>query len=128
MKLTKWIHKRKRILLVGMIIVLLLVTLLPSNKIPLMPNWKSLLQPDKIVHVLLFSGVSCILLLNISRYRYWKNVFIGFLIGLFLAVVTEILQGVLPIGRSMNIYDAIANIIGLFVGFLLWTILIKRNK
>lgn len=114
-----WVEKYKHYLLLIWILLVLIATLIPGNKLPKNPNWATLLQPDKLVHLVIF-GVLNFLLLSNLKIRNRKKVILCFVIGIVLAGGTEILQGILPIKRSMNIYDMIANIIGLFLGFLLW--------
>ncbi|MDL2315284.1 VanZ family protein [Bacteroidales bacterium OttesenSCG-928-C19] len=126
MRLLQWIYKKRQAFLWATIILLLFITLLPGDKIPMMPNWKSLLQPDKIIHLVSFAGLQFILLLNIRKYTYWKNILISIFIGLFFGVATEVLQGILPINRTMTIYDMIANAAGILLGFLFWRATAKK--
>ena len=129
MKLFKWVLKYRRILLWCWTGMLLTATLLPGNAFPEVPDWTNLFQPDKLMHLALFSGLMFFLLFNIQRYTCRSNIFICFLTGFVFCCVTELLQGFLPINRQMSIFDAIANIAGLLLGFLFWRIAAKKiNK
>lgn len=43
----------------------------------------------------------------------------------FIAVITEIIQGFIP-GRNTSLYDTIANLIGVVIGFLVFLIMRKK--
>ena len=45
-----------------------------------------------------------------------------------IALITEILQGVLPIGRYFEFADMVANIVGIVLGFITYKLLISKNK
>ena len=44
-----------------------------------------------------------------------------------IALITEILQGVLPIGRYFEFADMVANIVGIVLGFITYKLLISKN-
>ena len=60
------------------------------------------------------------------QYPVWpvRYIFVCVLvISIFMAVLTEVLQWILPIKRDGNVYDAIADIAGVFIGFAVFFIL-----
>ena len=44
-----------------------------------------------------------------------------------IALVTEILQGVLPIGRYFEFADIVANFVGIVLGYITYKLLISKN-
>ena len=44
-----------------------------------------------------------------------------------IALITEILQGVLPIGRYFEFADMVANFMGIVLGFITYKLLISKN-
>jgi len=90
---------------------LLVACFLPSKLVePTVALWV-----DKVVHFVLFAGFSGFWLLDAvdSNTKRLRQVLIA---GLLLAVLTEIGQGVLPIGRSAEWWDLGANLLGLLTG------------
>ena len=73
---------------------------------------------DKLVHFMMF------LCFSLVCYRMPTSCIIIF--GLALAILTEILQGVLPIHRSFDLRDMLVDVIGLIIGIsilYLWRVL-----
>ncbi len=107
-----------------------LLTLLPGSYFPRISSFWSLFSPDKLIHIALFSGLA--FLLGFGLKRQYPNltvhcIFIWVvLISTFIALLTELLQWYLPIKRDGNIYDAIADFAGVFIGFAAFSIL--KNK
>lgn len=66
---------------------------------------------DKIAHFVLFAGFSGFWLL--TKPHHLRQVLIA---GVLLAALTEIGQGVLPIGRSAEGWDLGADLLGLLAG------------
>lgn len=99
----------------------MVLTLLPGNYIPKVSSFWSLFSPDKLVHLFLFSVFSFLIFHGFhkqypgSRNRYVILKVLAVAAGL--AIITEGLQAVLPIKRSGNIYDAIADIAGAMLGW-----------
>ena len=107
-----------------------LLTLLPGNYFPSLSSFWSLFSPDKVVHIAMFSGLAFLLAFGFKR-QYpnlsLRCIFVWVaLISTFIAILTEFLQWYLPIKRDGNIYDAIADIAGVFIGFAAFFIL--KNK
>ena len=76
---------------------------------------------DKIIHVSIFALLSFLFMIAFPRIK-----FIFFLqIMLLYAFVTEILQETMQLGRSLEILDIVADLIGICIGFYLYKILLK---
>ncbi|MEI6822250.1 MAG: VanZ family protein [Bacteroidota bacterium] len=114
------------------VLVILLLTLLPGDAFPVPPKFMDMFEPDKIVHLFMF-GTLVILLLNgfrkQTKYPLLSRFYIGIPVafGVFLGGITEILQGIMNIGRTASVYDFIANTIGCIMGVYIYKFLHKRN-
>lgn len=88
----------------------LLLTLLPSEQL----GQHRLFQFDKLGHFLLFFSWTLLFgLLSFSKQGIEKTRIITvFFIGSLFGVSIELFQIVLPYGRSADIYDGVADIIG----------------
>ncbi|MGP1500717.1 MAG: VanZ family protein [Bergeyella cardium] len=68
---------------------------------------------DKVLHFLIFT-----LLGFLFRLRFPQQSFIKFILILFsYALITEILQGIMNLGRSMEALDLLMNTLGIISGF-----------
>ncbi len=111
-KLTKNISENKFFLPALIFTILVLVVSL----IPLPDLDDDLQRQDKTVHILLF----------LSLFLVWNKAFptkkaAVFLLLFFYGMVLEILQTTLPVNRSFDWYDIIADAVGLITG---WSIVI----
>ncbi|MEZ4700648.1 MAG: VanZ family protein [Rhodothermales bacterium] len=101
---------RARLLAIGWTLGILLACSIPGNDIPKIDF--DLLRPDKIVHFSLFLGFGWLWLSATPRtYRFRFPIVIG--LGVLYAIGTEIYQGLLPWDRTPDVFDALANILGL---------------
>lgn len=101
--------RRNRLLIVSLIIVLVVTMTLGDGKIA--GNYV-----DKVVHFIVF------LLLSINiNYKYQKSgKLTGFIIWtIFLGLLTEVIQQFIP-GRNMDIYDGIADTLGVIIGYYIY--------
>lgn len=98
--------RRNRLIVVSVIIILI-VTLTPGNG-KILGNYL-----DKVGHFMVFFFLS----INLC-YKYQKNeALIGVLFGgILFGFLTEFLQQFIP-GRNMDIYDAVADTLGIIFGF-----------
>ena len=107
-----------------------LLTLLPGNYFPSVSGFWSAFSPDKLVHIAMFSGLAFLLAFGLKRQypeRSVRCIFMWVLVvSTFIAILTEFLQWYLPVKRDGNIYDAIADIVGIFIGFAVFFLL--KNK
>lgn len=82
----------------------LLVLFTPESGVPSAPP-----GTDKLVHLALFAALA------VSGFRIPQ---IPLLIGLICyAGLSEVLQGVLPLGRSGDVLDALVDVLGVVAGF-----------
>jgi len=102
--------RRNRLLVVSVIIILI-VTLTPANG-KMLGSYL-----DKVGHFMIFFFLA----INLC-YKYQKNeALIGVLFGgILFGFLTEILQQFIP-GRNMDIYDAIADTLGIIVGYYFYS-------
>ena len=108
---------------VGWALVIALLCGMPGKDIPHI-SFLELLSFDKWVHAGIFMILYCIALMNtntyllargkaltMNRYLIWIGVCVAY------GVVLEILQGLVFVERSADIYDAIANSAGVVIGY-----------
>ena len=70
---------------------------------------------DKLIHMVMFAGWALAVRYDFDSRRF--NVVVAFIAGLSFSVITEVLQ-ILVEGRSFDVFDMVADAIGLIVG--LW--------
>jgi len=101
---------------------------IPGNQIPKVSHFIDLLQPDKLVHIGLFTPFSFLWINYI--YRKLKSrrnsIILVVIVGMLYAMTTELLQNYIFIGRNGNLPDAIADFIGVLLG--IWYFIKKTNK
>tara|TARA_B100000768_G_scaffold131195_1_gene121890 strand:- start:4312 stop:4668 length:357 start_codon:yes stop_codon:yes gene_type:complete len=106
-------------------ILIIIVSIIPIPQLPF-PQFE-LFQFDKFLHLLVYLIMSVMWLmvgfLEIKKVK-WSHLTLVFFIGL----ITEICQGILPIGRYFEIADIIANSLGILVGFSISSLYILKNK
>lgn len=106
--------KRYRYLALAWTLLILVGCSLPGSELPEM----SLVSIDKLVHVVLFAGFGWLWMKAMAhrpRTRAWWVL----TSGIAFAILTEVYQGLLPLGRMADPYDAAANITGLLLGVLI---------
>ena len=86
---------------------------------------------DKFVHFILFcvlTILTCYGLFKDYTFKKKKNVFfVLFTIVIFLALITELVQFLFINGRSGDINDAFADLVGAFLGYQIYVLLIKKS-
>lgn len=98
--------------------------LVPGGSLPRV-NWLSLFSIDKLVHMGMF--VILVVLLIVGFKKQYKHqtlrsraISIALLFSFLYGIVIELLQaGVFP-GRSADVNDVLANVIGAFLGVVLF--------
>ncbi len=113
-------------------LIILLLTGLPGDVFPEIKTFWDWLSPDKVVHLIMFGTFSFLILLGYSdqyaegnkQKLVWKAVIVSVLYG----ILTEILQYYVFIGRSGNIYDALADAIGAVFGWFIFVPVFKKVK
>ena len=103
-------------------LIVLIIIAIPGSYIPKTSGFWELFSPDKIVHLGMFAPLSYLITRAVFRaHNRLKLAFsIASLIGIVYAIFTELLQYYVVSGRNGNIYDAIADIIGVVLGLLLY--------
>ena len=111
-------------------LIILLLTGLPGNFFPEIVSFWDWLSPDKVVHLFIFGTLSFLILFG-YRHKYTgrhkkKLIWVSIVITILYGVLTEILQYYVFIGRSGNIYDALADMIGAFIGWVAFELVFKK--
>jgi len=112
---------------------ILILTGIPGNQIPKIPDFLEWLSPDKIVHLIMFGLLSYFILYG-SRQQYYKNknrsyyVISAVLIAAVYGIFTELLQIYLFTGRNGNIFDAAANLLGAIGGGMAYYLRHYKNN
>jgi len=87
---------------------------------------------DKVGHFGLFCGFSFLILWGLKKilnpYFNIKIIFFVFFIGLIYGVIIEILQHFLTTTRHADMYDVLADGIGVLAGIILFLLLFKQKK
>jgi hypothetical protein len=98
------------------VLVSLAVLFAPASDVPSAPP-----GVDKIVHVGLF------LVLELTgRWAGIRQSLLGAaLVGY--AVVSELVQGLTPLNRSMTVGDWLADVAGIVAGLALWALILRRR-
>jgi VanZ family protein len=113
-------------------LVILVLTGLPGKYIPEVVGFWDWIGPDKFVHVFIFGTLSFLIFYNLrAQYRASNKRFIIVIsiIGVTLAyaLLTEILQATVFIGRDGNVYDFLANTVGAFSGWFMFSIVFRKK-
>ncbi len=115
-RLLTYLYRHRRLLLVLTIAVtasILLLTLLPSDKL----TKTDFPQFDKIAHIIVFGGWTY--LFGLVRFSYTRTPTsfwsIDLLAGIGFGLSIELLQHFLPINRSADFYDFLADLLGILI-------------
>ena len=84
---------------------------LPGNELPKLDF--DLFEPDKIAHFILFFLFGFLWLAATPAEKKGRRILIAVL-GTLYAILTEFYQSALPLGRTADPMDSVANLIGLF--------------
>ena len=114
----------KKILLVIALlytIALAVLSLLSSDDLPEV----EVEYADKIAHAIAYALLSFLWYLSLKSFKISKALLISALIAIIYGIILEVLQGTLTVGRTLDMYDVLANCIGVV---FISSILIARNK
>ena len=81
---------------------------------------------DKFYHVIVYF-VMMLVWLRVGFISSKKMELKYIYLVIAIALITEILQGVLPIGRYFEFADMVANFVGIVLGFITYKLLISKN-
>lgn len=116
----------------GLLIILL--TVVPGRVFPTLPTFLDLFQPDKLVHVFIFTIYFFLQARGLTLQDRYPSIqrnanLITYLIGFTLAALTEIVQEYIVPMRDGNIYDFIADVAGCLLGWLAFKVFshVKRK-
>ena len=101
------------------LLLILLVSSIPGNSFP--KSWFSLGFQDKIYHIIEYSILGVLGYLAYSKTAGYKIIIFCIIFGIF----DELYQGLIP-GRFPNAFDAIADGLGVILGYSIIR-LIKKN-
>jgi VanZ family protein len=129
--LLKWLAGARNQALLWALLVLAL-TLSPSDLLPNIPQWTDLLSWDKLAHAALFGIQSwlitrALLVSNAHRFSSKTIAVIGAACGMIFGFCIELAQYALPIGRSGNLYDFLADVAGSLASWAIFQWM-ARNK
>jgi hypothetical protein len=98
------------------VLVSLAVLFAPASDVPAAPP-----GTDKVVHGLLF--------LTLAVTGRWAGIRQSLLGGALVgyAVVSELVQGLSPLDRSMSVGDWLADVVGVVAGLALWALILRRG-
>ncbi len=80
---------------------------------------------DKIIHFSMF-GIFCLVWLNDSKSIAKKITYSVLVSAVVFAGLSEIIQGLFISGRTGNIYDFAADLLGLVLGLVLYSIILSK--
>ncbi len=113
-------------------LIILALTGLPGTYFPTVTSFWDWLSPDKVVHIIIFMVQTFLLMfafgrqyLNLNKRLFYTVVLLTILTAF--ALLTEVLQAYVFIGRDGNLYDFIADFIGVIVGFFMYSIYNKKK-
>lgn len=113
----------KKILAIGWTLVILGLCSIPGRSLP----GVSLFEFDKVAHFGIFF-VFAVFWMWALRMSLQKRILAVMASGIAYAVLTEIYQGLLPFERTPDVYDALANSLGLMVGVASYSYWERRHK
>lgn len=110
-------------------IVILILYGIPGSDMPNVNFW-NLLEPDKVAHVGVFMVLMCSLSFSIfkqNKYAKLKRYTIrnSTIICLVYGTVLELLQGSIFSERTTDIYDILANAVGVVIGIVILKIFFR---
>lgn len=111
---------------------ILIISAVPGKYVPQVQDFWAWLGPDKLIHLFLYAGFSLLWLVACRQYSAKNPRFIiGFIVfigGTVFGILMEWLQFHFISGRNGNIYDAIANTVGLILGWAIFHIFFRQKR
>jgi len=110
--------------------IIFVIIAVPGNYIPKPHGIWEMMSPDKIVHLAMFAPLSFLSAWGVYRTsgRLKLSFIFAAIYGVVYAISTELLQYFVISGRNGNLYDAIADVVGVLLGLLLFYKLHKGQR
>ncbi|MFY8089866.1 MAG: VanZ family protein [Chitinophagaceae bacterium] len=124
-QLNKFLNKNKWAILLYWIVVIILL-ILPGNKFP-KQNWFKILHVDKWVHVGLFSGLT-FCSLSLPKWVSKNRAIIISILCFTFGIAIEFIQEAYILNRSFDLWDIVADGVGVIIGFFLIIQFIKNKQ
>ncbi|MGM0647948.1 MAG: VanZ family protein [Bacteroidota bacterium] len=101
---------------------IVLLTLLPGSLLPTAPSSWTKLPLDKLVHAVLFFVFTFLLFQSFKRqysstFLRSYTILAGIIIGIVFGIITESLQSIINAGRSAELYDILADAVGVIAAW-----------
>lgn len=112
---TRW---KQWLLVVCWAAFLVVVSLLPSGQLPKIDFWQQLITPDKLAHALVYGVFAVLLYLPLRSWQMYGGLAAVLLASTFGAAM-EGLQSIANTGRSYDLADMLANLVGAILGYIL---------
>jgi VanZ family protein len=108
------------------LIIIVLLSLLPSSDLPNIPYFSG---EDKWIHICMYLGLGFLTCWSLdTRGRRMPPLYV-LLTGVFLwGVLMEVLQRLMSNGRSMEILDMLANLAGAVAGLIVYRFLDRKLR
>jgi len=115
-------RKNTKVLTLMVWAIITILSLIPLQKLEI----KAPSGTDKVVHIIMYFCLSTLFLWSYA-YNRSQTVWIALSIILY-GIVIELLQKYLPVNRSADIFDVVANTMGLLLGVSAQFILKRAEK
>jgi len=111
-------------------IVIFIIIAIPGSYIPKPHGLLELLSPDKLVHLGMFAPFAYLIRWGQQKtgIKDKRQILFPLIFGITYAVTTELLQFYVITGRNGNIYDALADILGIILGLVIFNKINKTEK
>ncbi len=108
----------QRLVIVLYAVALSAVSLLPTEKLPAIPNWSDLFSPDKIAHFGAYALFTLLLSFELVPRFGGRGLLYAVLLAAAFGALMELLQGAMGVGREADYVDMVANLLGALLGGL----------
>ncbi|HAQ65255.1 MAG TPA: hypothetical protein DCR43_05315 [Bacteroidales bacterium] len=85
-----------------------------------LPSVKLFRHADKVIHMCMYAGFTFLLLWGWPRLFRGSRQWLPLFVVMFWGLSMEILQDLGHYGRSFELFDLVANVLGFFPGWLAW--------
>ena len=110
----------KKILFFIYLLLITCLSLLPSGDLP---DIKLFLHADKVIHICMYAGFTFLLLWAWPQKFTGARQWLPLLAIVIWGFIIEVIQGLGHYGRTFELSDELANIIGFLPGWLCWKVI-----